>query len=323
MWQEGAGPARELAHESELLFQTLGDKWGTAFACHAQGLAALWQNDLHAARILFERSIALYQEIGDRWRAGEPIDKLGNLAQRQGDYTTAKSLYEESLAIARELDDKFGIAVGLSSLGDVAYAQGDYTRAQQWYEESLALRVELNDKLNIGWVRYGLGKVAGTRGELNLAEDLMTECLLAVQATGERGALAWVHQHLGQLALQISLSTPTAQADRFRQARQRFQEAIKLARLENHRVTIAFAALGCAGLASMTGKLELAACLWSAAHALEESSRSFMSVIDRVEFQRLAEVIQGLVDVQTYAEAAAAGGHMSLDQVADMALKEL
>ena len=328
MGQEGAGPARAMAHEGETIFRAAGDKWGTALALYAQGLAAYWQNDLAATRTLFEQSIRLYRELGDRWRAAGPIGHLGDLANRHGDYDTAKISYEESLAVARDLGDRSGIAAGLSSLADIAYAQGDYRRARSLYEEGLALHLQLEDKLSIGWTRYGLGKVEWAQGEYARAESLIGEALITVQAAGNRGGLAWLYQTLGHLSFQIAVKhgadTPHAQqAARVQRSLSHFRKAIELAQAENHAVTIAFCLLGHAGAAAVTDKPELAAQLWGAASRLKEASQQLMSATDQGEYEHTAAAIRSYIDVDRYAEAVVQGRQMPLEQTVALIFDQL
>jgi hypothetical protein len=156
-----------------------------------------------------------------------------------------------------------------------------------------------------------------------MAEQLMTECMQDVQAAGDRGGLAWLYQHLGHVALQWGVLDGAQQADHFEQARQRFRESIKLARLEGHPITIAFATLGSAGLASATARPEVAARLWSGANALKVSSQSVMSALDHLEYGRLAGFIQQHLDLPAPVDAASAGSPSTLEQVAEMTLNEL
>jgi tetratricopeptide (TPR) repeat protein len=116
-----------------------------AFALWNLNVAAFRQQNLNRAQILAQEGLVLYQELGDQYGTAECVHALGCIALEVGDYELARIHHEEDLAFRNQLGDKDGMATAYSYLAGIAFRQGELDDAAAMYEKSLHLFQDVGD----------------------------------------------------------------------------------------------------------------------------------------------------------------------------------
>lgn len=178
-WRQGDyARATEAIQQSWVLYKTLKDKKGMAYAPNVLGLIAHHQGDDARAKTLLEESLTLFRELEDKRGIAYALNILGLIAHREGDNLRAEKLCEESLALRRELQDKRGVALALRLLGGVVLHQGDLKRAATLYKDGLDSFRELGDQWGMANTLWQLGRLTFYLGDSAQAETLFRESLV-------------------------------------------------------------------------------------------------------------------------------------------------
>ena len=204
--------ARQHFTEGLALWQTLGDRDGTArilsalgFLAQAQGdhrqavayfeqslplvrgstdtsalarllsslaLSVLESGDLERALTLCTEGLALHREAGDLRGTGAALANLGLIWQARADEQRVAALWEESLAVRRQIGDQGGVAHVLALQGSLAVRQGAYAAAIAAFHESLALRRQMGDQDGVAPIFEGLAAVGAAQGQFIPAVQL-------------------------------------------------------------------------------------------------------------------------------------------------------
>jgi DNA-binding SARP family transcriptional activator/predicted ATPase len=154
------------------------------------------------ARCWAEESLILYQTLGDRWGTAEVLHSLSTLDWFLGNYDQAKQLCEESLAIRRALVDKRGIAASLFRLGGILKNQREMEEAERLLRESLSQLRELGDRSsNVTGCLYQLGITLEYTGKFAEARVLMKDCFQIHQNLGNRLGAADACEEQGHIEI--------------------------------------------------------------------------------------------------------------------------
>jgi predicted ATPase/DNA-binding SARP family transcriptional activator len=171
-FREQYDAARNLLHESLVLFDRIGDNWSSARVLMALGQTARWLGQYEEAEQHSQRSIAIFEATGEQRWIVYSISTLGRVAMARGQYERAETLHQDCLQRRRTLGDRPGISFTLEDLGDVARLQGKPRQAQEYYEQSLALAKDTGNRTEVAYALWGLGKLAEMRGDYEEAKQL-------------------------------------------------------------------------------------------------------------------------------------------------------
>jgi tetratricopeptide (TPR) repeat protein len=241
-FREQYNQARDLLHESLLLFEGIGDDWSSARVLMALGQSALWLGHYDEAEQHTQRSIAVFEAMGEQRWIVYSISTLGRVAMVRGQYERAETLHQDCLQRRRALGDRTGMSFTLTDLGDVARLQGKPRQAQEYYEQGLALAKETGNRSEVAWALWGLSKLAEASGSFQRAKQLAHESKGFYQSFRSDLYLGWAVLGAGD----------------YQSAERYFHEALKLAG-EAQRLPMVLEALaGSAHLSARTGEPERA-----------------------------------------------------------------
>jgi predicted ATPase/DNA-binding CsgD family transcriptional regulator len=307
-------------------FLTEGRKWVTRFidaprdpggsaalanALHQAGGLAWYQGDSVTARELHMRSLALWRELpgADEQVAGV-IDSLGLDAWQHGDYAEAREFFEEALGLAHAAGWGELEAEALYHLGLVAYDQMEWAMSKNWYAESLRVAQSLNDALGVARALRGLALVTHQQGDYQRARQLHEEGLAKRREVGESWGVALALIGLGQVLLDIR-DIPRARA--------LFDESLTLSQDLGDRQGLARSLEAFASLAAMTGWVEEASQLVSAAAELRDVSQIPLSPAERAQLARRLRYAHHSQGERVPRAVRAAGLAMPLEQAVALA----
>jgi predicted ATPase/DNA-binding SARP family transcriptional activator len=170
-----------------------------AFALRVQGLN---ERSREKAKHLTERSLVLYQALGDRWGTAEILYSMSTLDWLLGNYDQARQLCEESLTIRQALADKRGIAASLSRLGAILNHQGKVEEAERLLQESLTQFMQLGDRsANVTNCLFHLGISLEFAGKFAEARETMRECFQMNKDLGNRIGTAAAYEEQGHVEI--------------------------------------------------------------------------------------------------------------------------
>ncbi|MBA2570848.1 MAG: hypothetical protein H0V04_06695, partial [Chloroflexi bacterium] len=186
--------SRAYAEQALALEETLGNRWGVAYAGMMLGnnLAGARDEsrDLAAARDRFQESARLFEEIGDEHyalisRHNQAIWITGDLGDRDGE----RRLHEESLAKARSLGNQGIEAEALAQLGMLARDDGRLEDAAAMIRQAIRLDHQRGMVLHIA---TDIGRLASILVRLDQPERAATLVGSSEALTGGLGAdVAW------------------------------------------------------------------------------------------------------------------------------------
>ena len=275
---------------------------------------------------------------------GLALTALGNLAYRVGDLDRARECYEAAVAVLRTAGTALQLANVTLNLGNVAWTKGDISRAQEWYETSLEHFRHADSSVGAAGCLSNLGALAIAREEFDRVESVQSEALAIIEPLGLTDNICLSLFQLGIAALA---------REKYDLAHERFNRALELAREEDNRWNILVALDNLSGLENHRDRAEAvreplteclvrlrdmrdpvvglsalentaylisasqpsaAALLFAAANA--ERARHQMAGLSyerRLFDRKLAEVRQELGEAR-YAELAAEGAALTLDE---------
>jgi predicted ATPase/DNA-binding CsgD family transcriptional regulator len=209
-------PLEQLAEESLLLYQDLGDAQRLGWVrCLQARLLFVQQEDQALALQLAEQSLAHFRELSDTPYSAMPLGLLGLMQLEQGELEAARPLLEDSLAICRQAGletEAVYLALGLARL---SARQGDAAAARRQYREELNLLLECNVyQEGIAANLEGLATLEAGQGRprqaawLWGAADALREAIGApmypVYRAGYEQAIAQAYAQLGEQAFRAA-----------------------------------------------------------------------------------------------------------------------
>ncbi|MDQ2902218.1 MAG: tetratricopeptide repeat protein [Chloroflexota bacterium] len=290
-----------------VLYRTIGDRAGIAYALHLQADIAWGRGDLALARAQAEESLVLFRQLDNRGAIAGILLHLGGVDADQGEYVRALDLLEESLAMNRELGEKDSIAESLLSLARVEYlSQGDRTRARMFLEESFATVRKLGDKETMAYCLCLSGLLALDRGDASSARALIEQSMTLFKEMRQRHGTA--------LALSSLAKVSAAQGDNAT-ARTLYEEGIVLAREADNKMNLASDLEGLAGAVAAQGAYAWAARLWSAAEALRLAIHIPLPAIERPGYEQAVMAARAQLGEQPFAAAWSEGRVLTLEAI--------
>jgi len=215
-----------------------------------------------------------------------------------GRYAMARAGVEESLAIARESGDMVNLAEALRLLGYVLRAAGDPAQARQHFREALHIARAAGDKRGLPRALNGLAELHRGEHEFDAAIPYYEEALALDRALGDRRGIA---VQLGNLAM---LHVTLGHADR---ARTLLRESLEISDEIGSSQLRQNALEGCAGVANLLGRWEVAARLLGAVEVHAHRSGFFREPADAQFVASLAAATRDALGASALEAAQAAG----------------
>lgn len=213
--------AYQTASQALALSERSGDKKRMMRATNLLAVAAFHTNRTSEAIRYFKQYSGAAEEAGVARGQGVALSRAGMLLRLTGRYEDALFCFNEALRFYRRQRHKAGEALALSQIGGVYADTADYAKAAQILQEALPLARALADPWPHAVILQRLLTVEKGRGNLSAALQYgeQAEALLAGQAPALRN-----------LELLYQLGATHAALGQTRQAAERFEQALRLAR---------------------------------------------------------------------------------------------
>jgi tetratricopeptide (TPR) repeat protein len=164
-----------MLEESLAIFQTMGDRRGTAYALGALSLIVGDLGQLERAERLARESVAIHRETGHLHMMTTSLIHLGWALIVRGKYAENHSVLEEILEICKELGMRRHTAQTYGGLGLADLHLGQYKRARIQAEMGLVVARENDDPSQVAFALHTLGCVALAEGAYVDAQALLQE----------------------------------------------------------------------------------------------------------------------------------------------------
>jgi tetratricopeptide (TPR) repeat protein/tRNA A-37 threonylcarbamoyl transferase component Bud32 len=249
----------------------LGQKGGIAASLHQIAQVNVTLGQSAAALKNFNEALEVRREIGDKRGVGETLLELGNFHFRQNANDQALKFYRESLQIQRDVGNKNYEGLVLNNIGSLYFNQAQYDDALTYFERALALREEMNVASEIAQTVHNVAEVNVKMGQYDRALEHYLRALELSRKAGNKRSAAIEAYSVGTLfeyqaryaaalsSKEEALNTlrglgengfwliemlsghgnALSQLGRFEEARNRLNEALKLARDLKNEVLIA------------------------------------------------------------------------------------
>jgi predicted ATPase/DNA-binding SARP family transcriptional activator len=177
--------ARTLLEESLQVFQSVHDRWGSAFSLNDLGLIAHLMHEEADAERYCDQGRTMFRAIGERRGNAFATYNLGMIAASQGQHTRAQRLFRESLALRQDSHDQWGIAASLVQLAEEASIVGTPQEAQRLYLRALKVAWDSTVTPVVLEALGGLAALKLNAGEVDEAEDLLATVIAHPATPGQ------------------------------------------------------------------------------------------------------------------------------------------
>lgn len=281
------------------------------------GSLAYLQGDIAAATEAGTAGLALAQSLGYDTMVALGLNLLGNVALWKGDYVQARSRYESQIVEQRRLaaqggltpPAQFGLALSLNNLGVVLQETGDDAGASALHEESLMLMRGLSDRQGTAHAQLRLGEVRSRLGQ-EPAEAVVEEARQRFLDLGDRWGIARTALALGRIRLRRGEDNALAA----------LHEALASFHLAGMRLGIVESCEAIADVLALRGVPAQAVRLLAGASAQREALGTPRTQPDQAVYDRLRGRLTETLGPREFANAAAGGALLTLDQLAALAL---
>jgi tetratricopeptide (TPR) repeat protein len=169
-----------LCHQSQSLYQELGDRHGMANVLDTLGRIARDTGAYDRAHELYQDCLALRQATGDRKGIAQALLRLSSIAQYRDQNDAAVRLMRESISICQEIDDRGGVSSGLNDLSTTLVFLGRPAEARELIEDSPAIQDNLGYVTQVahfilGYAHMQLGEYRAARRQAQLSLDFAQE----------------------------------------------------------------------------------------------------------------------------------------------------
>jgi non-specific serine/threonine protein kinase len=245
---------------------------------------------------------------------GWAVVAAGALAMMRFSPRDIEGMYREALDIAAETGDRAVAAFASLGLGYLATLHGiGLDTASSHLTRSLALSEETGDAWGQAASLFALGRIAMLRGELGQAHALLDRTLTLSREQGDRQGIAAALNTLAQLA-RIE-GDPT-------QAVALHRSALRHYRAVDDRGNLASSLETLAGALGEIGEPERAARIFAAAAALRDQHGTPILPAEAQMVEADVARVRSALGQRAFAEARAAGTHLTLAEVIAEALKD-
>lgn len=277
------------------------------------GMVHLAIGEIGAAQSLFKESLELYQRLGDQSGVAFILLHLGKVAERQGQDDLSLSLLEQSLEIHRQIGDLWGIGRSSQGLGEWLMKRGELEAARPFLEQHLSIDQTIGFDQGVVVALTNLGGLCRRRGDFSQAQHYYERSLAAAREHNLRWDESELPYSFGMLALHRNDHMLAGQYFRayFEHGQRMYQSTAALDLFH-----------GMAAVAAGVGRSEEAAVISGAAITLADAVEYRLEPFDIAEFDRHVRIAREQLGEATFAEIAARGREMTLDQAIAYALEE-
>lgn len=259
---------------------------------HLKAKGLLWRGALlfsrsvdgPAALRLYSEALTLFRLAGDLDGTSETLQVEGDVYRHLGDWETAVQRYSESLEIATKAGNHYLAAHANMGLALCAQDHDMHDDARQYWHLMLASAETSGNRLSIALALNGLGEMARSDQDWDEAERLYNLTLGMARELHNETRMALALHNLGYIALHRDDSTL---------ALQQFMKSLTLYKDQRHLRGVAECLAGLGRVEAATGRSERAARLCGAAEAMLADLDARLDALDRAEFDRAIELLQG------------------------------
>jgi predicted ATPase/class 3 adenylate cyclase/DNA-binding CsgD family transcriptional regulator len=292
--------------ESLALFQSLGDKRGSAAALVALAEVERSKGASDLAWAHLREADALCQETGESIQRARCLASLARMCMAQGDYRQAQILLEESVRLTQAAGESFA-PEPLSALALLLFVSNqDLARAAALAEACLIAWRELGEQQESAGTLNLLGDIRLAQGAVDEAQRLLEQSLALFQRVGDRANEARVLIALARVAVR---QQDGAAASRLCEA------SLNLLHTIGFRFHIPAALEEWAAAVALQGKLIRAAQLWGAAEALRETLGMPLMPAGRAAYEQAIARVRTQLEERTFVDAWARGRRMKLEEI--------
>jgi tetratricopeptide (TPR) repeat protein len=232
--------ARQMYAQSQVLYESLGDRWGVANAVKGQGILC-WDSSAYVqAQELLEKSLKIYREIGDQRGIAASLSWLGSIALFQGQvegerliresrdiyaalgdyinmveaadqacmalmmlgrYDKARDLMQEKVMLDHRMDFRQDATYAL--LASALIHLGEYQEARIYAQTGLDIARQLGDAFGLGFALVVRGWLALADGQYEVADTLFQEGTRHCENCGLQELSSWALACQGLVELSL------------------------------------------------------------------------------------------------------------------------
>ena len=137
--------SRVSAEQALAIYETLGDRRGTADACWRLGATFMQGGDYRADLALCERAYALFTEVDDQHSLVNVARHMAYCSELLGERERARTLYEENLRRGLRLENELIEAASLGALAMLAAQEGRTQESLSLGKEHLPIAMRLSN----------------------------------------------------------------------------------------------------------------------------------------------------------------------------------
>ncbi len=170
------------AERAGALYESIGDKRGTAYALRACGIALRDMQRLPEAEKTLRRATGLFEELDDGGGLALALATLGSICSYRGDLETARALCSRGLDAARAQGAEFAFTLGSLYLADIEFQCGRFEDALTHAENALTFaernkdsRVAANLRNNLAAYRIALNQHEEAAADARQALSMLRE----------------------------------------------------------------------------------------------------------------------------------------------------
>ena len=275
-----------------------------AAALQMSSRMAMWRGDLKNAVDRASKSLTVWQRLEDEQKIPMSLMETAITLINVGNDREAHILLKEAAALFRENNISYFHAIALVHLGNVSLGLGKPDEAQEWLNQAHPIFREIDEPWGLSFVLNNLGEVARVQGNYDQAYGYYRESEALLRATGDKGDLARLIHTLGYIA---------EHKGDHDLAEKQFRESLAMFRKLGNKRGIAECIAGLSSLRAKQGKLQTAAKMLAAAESLLSASGAAWWPADRVEIERMRDILQSGMEEPEFRAAWSAGQSMSLD----------
>ncbi len=174
--------SQKAAERAQTLYESVGDKRGTAYALRACAIALRDTHQLPEAENMLRRAADLFEETGDGGGLALALATLGSICSYRGDLETARTLCARGLDAARAQGAEFAFTLGSLYLADIEFQCGRFEEALTHAEDALTFaernknsRVAANLRNNLAAYRIALNQHDAAAADARQALSMLRE----------------------------------------------------------------------------------------------------------------------------------------------------
>jgi predicted ATPase len=214
-----------------------------------RGYMELAVGNFGKARHYSQKGLAYAKRLTDPWYLGYPLAHLGMISLGEGKPQDAYDRLKESLAIWSDIGDQRGLIFTYTHLGTATLSLGRSEEALTYAENSLALSIDTDDRWSQANALNLIGQVQASRGDYEMAK-------ISFQKSAK------LHREVGDIRnmaqTQVKLGNAAFDAEKNKQAKTAFLEALSAAKQAQVVATGLEALLGLARIEARRNRFEWA-----------------------------------------------------------------